>query len=111
MLCARFVRNLKCAYARSTLFRYAFAAAVGKRHFSERMSGSAKTAIIEHHRSVQWAEKDYANLYTLVSANQATIQRELVEEFSDTNPLFMDYCQILKYHGQLDPLQALRRSM
>jgi len=60
---------------------------------------------------VQWAEKDYANLYTLVSANQATIQRELVEEFSDTNPLFMDYCQILKYHGQLDPLQALRRSM
>jgi hypothetical protein len=75
------------------------------------MSSNGKTAIIEHHRSVQWAETEYANLYTLLGANQETVRREMVDGFSDQKELFMDYCKMLKYHEQLDPVQAARRGV
>ena len=49
--------------------RYAFAAAVGKRFYSERVASTAKTAIIEHHRSVNWAQNEYMNLSNIVQVS------------------------------------------
>ncbi len=104
------IENLHiCFYMRrSPIFRYAFAAAVGKRHHSERMSSTGKTSIIEHHRSVQWAEKEYATLYGILEQNQHIVQKELVETSSDTDPMFLDYCRLLKYEEELNLEQAVR---
>jgi hypothetical protein len=89
---------------RSLLFRYAFAAAVGKRYYSERIISSSKSTIIEHHRSVQWAEKEYVTLYTLVRQNQSTLRKAFVEDFDEGKELFADYCKMLVYNQQM--LQA-----
>ncbi len=51
---------------RNTTFRYAFAAAVGKRFHSERLTGPSRNQIIEHHRAVNWAEQEYAALLRVV---------------------------------------------
>ena len=80
---------------RSVQLRYAFAAAVGKRHFTERVSSLGRSAIIEHHRSVQWSEKEYVQLLALVGEMGSTIEKELVEQFSPSLPMFVDYSGIL----------------
>ena len=68
---------------------------MGKRYYSERLNSTNNTAIIEHHRSVQWSEKEYISLFNLVQQNQSVIQKEMVDEFDATLPLFADYCKIL----------------
>ena len=85
---------------RSPELRYAFAAAVGKRYYSERMGGSHKSAIIEHHRSVGWAEKEYANLLEVVQQNKSMISSVLgsgwiTEAQADMDVRFTDYCHVL----------------
>ena len=75
--------------------RYAFASAVGKRHFSERLNSTGKAAIIEHHRSVQWAEKEYMQLLELIQNSQRTLQAEIVDGFSKDDPVFLDYCSMI----------------
>jgi hypothetical protein len=86
---------------RSTALRYSFAAAVGKRLYSERMTSTSKTAIIEHHRSVQWSEKEYINLLNTVQQNQAIIHAALVDNFSETTETFSDYCELLTSNQQM----------
>ena len=83
-----------CA-CRSPTFRYAFAAAVGKRHYSERLNSIQKAAIIEHHRSVQWSEQEYAKLYQLVQQNQQQLRTEMFDAFNPDDPMFYDYCHML----------------
>ena len=80
---------------RAEWVRYAFAAAVGKRHYTERMNTLGKSAIIEHHRSVQWAEKEYVVLATLLSERGDVVERELVKGFDVSNQLFNDYGGVL----------------
>lgn len=96
---------------RSVLLRYAFAAAVGKRLFSERLSSGQKQ-IIEHHRAVQWAENAYISLVQLVQDNERLIHNDLDEptlpprDWMQNNPndaaarqksmLFEDYCDSLQ---------------
>ena len=91
----------KHTFYRSTLFRYTFAAAVGKRLYSERLSSTSKTAIIEHHRLVQWAEKDYITLLNAVQHNQDAIHKALVQEFSEQKETFVDYCKQLQSNQQM----------
>ena len=86
------------SFRRNEALRYAFAAAVAKRLFSERMTSTNKTSIIEHHRSVGWAEKEYINLMNVVQANAS-----LLHNFLGNNPpkdweknyLFEDYSKML----------------
>ena len=75
--------------------QYAFASAVGKRHFSERLNSTGKAAIIEHHRSVQWAGKQYMQLLELIQQSQGTLQAEIVDWFSKENPVFIYYCSMI----------------
>ncbi len=65
------------ASSRSALFRYVFASAVGKRYFSERISGSNKGNIMEHHRSVQWSENEYITLVHLVQEHESVLRKDL----------------------------------
>lgn len=72
-------------------FRYAFAAAVGKRFYTERLSGLQKGNIIDHQRSVQWAETEYATLYNLINDGRSKLHREMVDAFNSDDALFNDY--------------------
>jgi hypothetical protein len=81
--------------------RYTFAAAVGKRMYSERLSSTSKTAIIEHHRSVQWSEKEYICLLNAVQENQGAIHSAIVDNFSMESDTFSDYCDLLRSNQQL----------
>lgn len=75
---------------------------MGKRYYSERLNSTNKTAIIEHHRSVQWAEKEYVLLFNLVQQHQPYIQKTLVDEFSaDNKDLFTDYCEMLLFNQHM----------
>ena len=98
----RGIQNLHvCFYMRRTAWvRYAFAAAVGKRHYTERLNSTNKTAIIEHHRSVQWSEKEYMQLLALVQDSRSKIQNELIRKFSagGKDPIFLDYTNSLGVH-------------
>ena len=85
---------------RSPPLRYAFAAAVGKQYYSERMGGTHKSAIIKHHCSVGWAEKEYANLLRVIQDNYGLLDQALGSGWlgnadADANPLFKDYCSML----------------
>ena len=87
---------------RSTAFRYAFAAAVGKRFHSERLTGPSRNQIIEHHRSVQWAEQEYMALLQVVQDNGRELRTYLGsgeipggEEDRKRTVLFTDYCNML----------------
>lgn len=91
--------------SRSNTFRYAFASAVGKRFYSERLTGPSKNSIIEHHRlatavfvtvqtcepaltqsstlarrrSVHWSEAEYAVLLRVVQENERQLSEFLDE--------------------------------
>lgn len=82
---------------RHEAFRYAFAAAVGKRFYTVRLSGLQKGNIIDHQRSVQWAETEYRTLYTVVCEGRSTLQREMVDNLDEgeDDPLFNDYCGMM----------------
>ncbi len=96
--------------SRSYIFRYAFAAAVGKRMFAERLSSGQKN-IIEHHRAVHWSETEYYTLMQLVRDNSSLLYNDLNEgllpdrgwiqndptnkKASELSTLFEDYCSIL----------------
>lgn len=56
----------------------AFAAAVGKRLLTERIISRGRTSIVEHHRSVKWAETAFATLKQLdpIAAYKASQQQE-----------------------------------
>lgn len=64
-------------YCRCPELRYAFASAVGKRFLTSRIGGNNKTAIIDHHRSVQWAEKEFAILLATVQDKSSVLNRYL----------------------------------
>lgn len=102
--------------------RYAFASAVGKRFLSSRIGGNHKSAIIDHHRSVQWAEIEYASLLALVREKRSLLQSKLQgcvvevvtpepdagghggdsdharqpERDVEADALFFDYCNVLQ---------------
>jgi len=88
---------------RSKHTRYAFASAVGKKNFSERISGTNKATIIEHHRAVQWSEKEYINLINVVRQNAALIRSDLnpgtvphrAAADSTVDVRYLDYCGFL----------------
>jgi hypothetical protein len=50
---------------RSSVFKYQFAQTVGKRMLTERLISRGRTSIIEHHRSVNWGEREYKAMYLL----------------------------------------------
>ena len=110
---------------RSNVFRYAFAAAVGKKMFSERLSSGQKN-IIEHHRAVHWSETEYFTLMQLVKDNDSLLQKDLdsgllpSRDWMTANPgnvqaeessiLFEDYCNMLSPVAYMNPDQ-LRAGM
>jgi hypothetical protein len=59
------------------------------------MNSTGKAAIVEHHRSAQWSEREYVNLYNLVQQHQGLIRQEMVEQFNPDEPMFYDYCRML----------------
>ena len=107
------------------MFRYAFAAAVGKKMFSERISSGQKN-IIEHHRAVHWSETEYFTLMQLVQDNDSLLQRDLDsgslpsrdwmasntgdDEARQRSILFEDYCSMLSPVAYMNPDQ-LRAGM
>lgn len=58
---------------RDKLLRYQFAAVVGKRAISERLISSSRNSIINHHRTVNWAEQEYAGFRSLVAEKRAYV--------------------------------------
>lgn len=92
-----------CFYMRrKPEFRYAFAAAVGKRQFSERIASTNKAAIIEHHRSVQWSEGEYVKLVAVVQQHASLLARDLGQfrlnkagMTEDQKVWFTDYCNAM----------------
>jgi hypothetical protein len=72
---------------------------VGKKNFSERISGTNKATIIEHHRAVQWAEKEYINLLNVVQQSYSSLCSDLdsgvIPRPKDSgwpDARFMEYC-------------------
>lgn len=88
---------------RHELLRNQFAAAVGKRMISERTISTGKNSIMEHHRTVQWAEKEYIALLQLVQSNSGAIDQQ-VRSFNKDNPskYFMDYVRMLTDNVQFN---------
>jgi hypothetical protein len=90
-----------CFYMRrNEQLRYAFASAVGKRFYTQRMgSTAAKSSIIDHHRSVNWSEVEYANLLGVVRANEGMLANDLgansVLKDESKKHLVADYCGML----------------
>lgn len=105
-----------CFYMRrKEQLRYAFASAVGKRLYTQRMgSTAAKSSIIDHHRSVNWSETEYINLLGVVRANADMIGSDLgegggmVRISSDNEHLFKDYCRMMVPSASVD-LKDLQR--
>ena len=56
------------------------------------MNSISKSAIIEHHRSVNWSETEYRKLLELVQGAQSNIKREMIDGFDRDEVLFLDYC-------------------
>lgn len=63
--------------------RYAFAAVVGKRYLSERIISANRVQIIEHHRCVSWAEREYMNFAAVVQ-KEMSVLRDLLQDM-ETN--------------------------
>jgi hypothetical protein len=59
---------------RSPSLRYAFASVVGKRFLSERIISANRVQIIEHHRTVSWAEREYMALVELLRRNAGQVK-------------------------------------
>jgi hypothetical protein len=68
---------------RDAMLKYQFASCVGKRMLCERVIARGRTSIIEHHRSVSWAEREYKALYTLVTDKKSYIHQALCEDYAD----------------------------
>lgn len=125
MLDILFNENLKhvsilqiCFYFRRTPgLRELFAAAVGKRMMSERLISTARGSILEHHRSADWAEKAYSNLFAMLSHYE--IERDVrsfdekcnnsVQYYSEK---FDDYADQHKGHGDIeDTVQVAKKNI
>jgi len=52
-------------------FRYQFANTVGKRLLSERLISTSRSQIIEHHRSANWAEREYRALFAIMKERRS----------------------------------------
>lgn len=68
---------------RDEKFRYQFASTVGKRMLSERIISRGRTSIIEHHRSVNWGEREYVALHRMVCDESSYMDRMIREGFKD----------------------------
>lgn len=101
-------------WRRSPVLRYAFAGAVGKRFHSERLTGPSRNQIIEHHRSVQWAETEYIALLRVVQENSSLLREHLgtgvlPDTDSSTSVLFADYCNMLRPSAFVPEREMLSR--
>lgn len=63
--------NLCFLMRRHPSFRYQFAQAVGKRFLSGRIVAGQRAQLVEHHRTAQWAEQEYAALHRLLTEKQS----------------------------------------
>jgi hypothetical protein len=92
---------------RHTLFCSTFAAAVGKRLYTERLSGLQKGTILDHNRSVKWSETEYCSLVQLVQDNRGILVQDMVDGFrsyaNGQNVLFADYSGMLPGGRQQPP--------
>lgn len=64
---------------RHPVFRYQFAQAVGKRFLSGRIVAGQRAQLVEHHRTAQWAEQEYAALHRLLTEKQHELRNALTE--------------------------------
>jgi hypothetical protein len=101
-----------CLYLRrSPDVRYFLAAAVGKRLFSEHISNTHRSQILEHRRAVTWYENEFATLCLKIRDCQAQIQADAADHSGEKAYLFMDYVptQTESYTiGQLAHLNRIR---
>ena len=90
---------------------------MGKQFHSERLTGPSRNQIIEHHRSVQWAEQEYFALLQVVQDNGRDLRKhldkgELPENEGDEEAfLFTDYCDMLRpsqYVSERDVMKTLQ---
>lgn len=85
--------------------------------YTQRMgSTAAKSNIIDHHRSVNWSETEYANLVNVVQKNESMLRRDLGSgqvpiDATDSNAyLFYDYCNMLHPSPFADVNQLQRKA-
>ena len=93
-------------FRRHGLLRNQFAAAVGKRLTSEKIIHTGKNSIMEHHRSVQWAENEYIALAQLVDKLSSSEIDAAVRKFNPEDVLFVDYVRMLTQNVQFDSANA-----
>lgn len=87
---------------RTPELRQQFAATVGKRLLSERLISSSRANMMEHHRSAQWAEREYLAMLALMKSDGARIftsklpvLMKAIETNDFSNSLINDYTQLL----------------
>lgn len=97
-------------FRRHEVLRNQFAATVGRRMMTERaVVASGKSNIMEHHRTVQWAEKEYIAMVQLVQNNSGIID-DLIGKYDHVNPgyYFLDYVKMLTVNPQYQAAQNAR---
>lgn len=97
-------------FRRHEVLRNQFALTVGRRMMTERaVVSGGKNSIMEHHRTVQWSEKEYIALLQLVQDNASLVGR-LVDSYNHEKPeyYFLDYVKMLTVNPQYQAAQSAR---